>query len=500
MLCALAPFVHATIVLDDDSTDGTASVAPSACNVAAVISKPKGWWRVGTREETSDRNALLRAARGLSPTHIVALDGDEVLSAALLQEGLWWRLLGQLQVGQTLALPWLRVWKGGIGLRVDALYDDAGVYSPARGGGQRLKGFAWADDGSTMYSGDFIHTTRSPAGGSTIIVDDIGMGLLHLQFVNWQEFVLKQVWYKMVEAQRSATPVAGIALKYRFSLDFTHERVFPLHPAMTSACSSCWAQLLQHHSTIAPRCSSCSPASPLNWRVPPLVEWLNRTAAGPPPAQWPPVSTGAVEDVLKNHLFLEEKGAAVESCQQPQQLQVLFLAPAFSETDAFPGEESRAGSNGDSNLQQDEACADWDFEPFLRGVALAADLLSSSAGLWTAANQSTMVNFRIVMPESETTRSCPEFTRWLAAVRQLQRQHPKWPLHVDECSCGPICSIPAQLSCSHGSSTVPVRGVSSSSTVALLPFEYYRFTASPFCCSLTLDYIFVSNSCLPETI
>ena len=91
LLCALAPFVHAIVALDDDSTDGTATAAASACKVSIVIGKPKGWWRVGTREETNDRNALLLMARRLGATHVAALDGDEVLSGLLLHQDTWCR-------------------------------------------------------------------------------------------------------------------------------------------------------------------------------------------------------------------------------------------------------------------------------------------------------------------------------------------------------------------------------------------------------------------------
>jgi hypothetical protein len=91
LLCALTPFVHAIVALDDDSTDGTAAAAASACKVSIVIGKPKGWWRVGTREETNDRNALLLVARRLGATHVAALDGDEVLSGLLLHQDTWCR-------------------------------------------------------------------------------------------------------------------------------------------------------------------------------------------------------------------------------------------------------------------------------------------------------------------------------------------------------------------------------------------------------------------------
>jgi hypothetical protein len=456
MLCALAPFVHATVVLDDDSEDGTAAAAAAACKVVAVIGKPKGWWRVGAREETQDRNALLLASRRLRATHLVALDGDEVLSHVLLQQDYWWLLLKQLQVGQTLAVPWLRVWKGGGSVRVDSLYDETGAYAPARGGGQRVKGFAWADDGSSMYSGDFIHTSRSPMTGSIAVLDDVRMGLLHLQFVHWHDFVLKQVWYKMIEAQRGVMPVAGIALKYRFSLDFTHERVLPLHPDMTSACARCWAAMLQQQ-----RRDAASQADrALNWRLQPLVQWLSEPPVSSSLVEWAPVVTGAVDDIMRNQLLLGA-GVSEASCPLQPQLRVLFLAPAFSDTGTAAGSDSEA----------DDACASWDFEPLLRSmVQLAAQ--GRGGGGEGDSSESARVSFHIMTAAADGARGCPAFAAWVAAL-QLQRARLPVRLHVHVCSCGSLCSVPAQLRCS---SDFITNGSSSdgAAAVALLPFEFYR--------------------------
>lgn len=43
--------------------------------------------------------------------------------------------------------------------------------------------------------GEFIHTRRIPEGlaSGSILMPDIDVGLLHFQFVNWPNFLLKQV-------------------------------------------------------------------------------------------------------------------------------------------------------------------------------------------------------------------------------------------------------------------------------------------------------------------
>ncbi len=376
-------------------------------------------------------------------------------------------------MGQTLAVPWLRVWKGGGGMRVDGLYDDAGAYSPARAGGQRLKGFAWADDGNTMYSGEFIHTSRSPMGGSTAVVHDVGLGLLHLQFVHWHDFVVKQAWYKMIEAQRGAMPVAGIALKYRFSLDSTHERVLPLHPAMSSACPSCWLQLLANHRAAA-SCPS-APSQLSNWRESSLVQWFAHAAGQEHVGGWAPAVTGALDDVLRNQVPLGRcqqhenvQGQPQQQQQQQRELLVIFLAPtsgdAISPLHAAAGGGGGATDDGGSDGEE-SACSDWDFRPLLQNMAQVSGL-----------SRDTMdgVSLHVVTTAPGAGSVCPAFAAWTAELQLLQqnrrRLHPQ--LHINTCSCTSLCSIPAQLSCARG--FIAKNGSGIGTAVALLPFGFYR--------------------------
>lgn len=73
--------------------------------------------------------------------------------------------------------------------------------------------FAFADEPSVKYTGsgagaraaahpgsEFLHTPRVPElAKESVVITSATVGLLHTQFCNWENFILKQAWYMLVE-------------------------------------------------------------------------------------------------------------------------------------------------------------------------------------------------------------------------------------------------------------------------------------------------------------
>src|SRR5690606_27910652 len=96
------------------------------------------------------------------------------------------------------------------------------------------KPFAFCDDGECSYQSEFIHTSRVPANlkGRRCEVPGYSHGLLHFQFTNWRNLLLKQAWYRCLERIRDPKKnVAAINDRYAPSKD---ERGLGLKPVPKS--------------------------------------------------------------------------------------------------------------------------------------------------------------------------------------------------------------------------------------------------------------------------
>ena len=137
-----------------------------------------------------------------------------------------------MQVGQSIALHWIQLWKSIHYYRSDRLFDGQGQQHGILG--SACMACIFRDDGVAQYEGDFIHTRRIPEALSwqSIMIKDLEVGLMHFQFVNWRNFILKQAWYKSFERVRLPDkPVSEINVLYSGSLDTIGERATAVNPS-----------------------------------------------------------------------------------------------------------------------------------------------------------------------------------------------------------------------------------------------------------------------------
>ena len=187
-LRALALYADAIVYLDDCSDDDTVATVESlaaSCRVGKIIRK-KEW----LRDEPANRNALLQAGRALGGTHFIVLDADEAFTANCAANQFLRQLILALQPGDSLAMNWIQLWRDVAQYRFDK-----SVWT------WNSKPIIFADDGRCSYDSEFIHTPRVPANlsGRCHLAPGYTHGLLHFQFVNWRNLLVKQAWYRCLE-------------------------------------------------------------------------------------------------------------------------------------------------------------------------------------------------------------------------------------------------------------------------------------------------------------
>lgn len=188
-LKALSLYTDAIVVLDDASTDDTVDIVKSLateCKIEVLIEN-KEWkeWN-----EPSNKNKLLQAARSIGGTHMVIIDADEMFSAECLKDNYLRNKILSLNPGDSMGLMWVNLWRSYKQYR-----DDGSVWVPRDI--QRI----FCDDGAAYYPDGFLHASSIPKGLKGVYYPgtDISRGILHFQFVNWENLLVKQAWYRCLE-------------------------------------------------------------------------------------------------------------------------------------------------------------------------------------------------------------------------------------------------------------------------------------------------------------
>jgi len=187
-LKALSLFTDAIVYLDDASTDETPQIVESMakeCRIERIIRKKK--WN---RDEPGDRNKLLQAGREIGGTHFIVIDADEIITSNLLINNSLKKIIKKLKPGDRLALNWIQLWRS-----VDQYRFDNSIWT------WNYKEVIFCDDKISFYSSEFIHTPRIPniTKGVSHKLEGYKAGLLHFQFVNWNNLLIKQAWYRCLE-------------------------------------------------------------------------------------------------------------------------------------------------------------------------------------------------------------------------------------------------------------------------------------------------------------
>jgi FkbM family methyltransferase len=208
----LSQFTDAIVYLDDCSTDSSVAVVQSLaeqCRVERIITKDR--W---LRDEPGDRNKMLQAGREIGGTHFIVLDADEAFTSNFLLNHSLRNQILSLQPGDTLKFNWISLWKSTRQYRYDnSVWTD------------NYKPFVFCDDGQCSYSSEFIHTPRTPQdlAGRILKIEGYKYGVLHFQFFNWRNLLLKQAWYRCLEHIREPQKsIVEINKRYAPSKDETN--------------------------------------------------------------------------------------------------------------------------------------------------------------------------------------------------------------------------------------------------------------------------------------
>ncbi len=190
-LRSLSLYTDAIVFLDDASEDNTVEIVKNLandCNIEAIIKKDK--WH---RDEPGDRNRILQYGRKIGGTHFIVIDADEMFTANCAKNNFLRHKILELQPGERISLVWIQLWRSVHNYR----FDDS-VWT------NNYKGIIFCDDGKCSYESAFIHTPRIPQSlsGRLKVIPGYTFGLLHFQFVNWRNLLIKQSWYRCLERIR----------------------------------------------------------------------------------------------------------------------------------------------------------------------------------------------------------------------------------------------------------------------------------------------------------
>ena len=260
-LKALSLYTDGIIILDDCSTDNTLEVINSLaedCNIKKIITKSK-WYR----DEPGDKNKLLKAGRELGGTHFIMIDADEVFTANLLKNNILRKKILSLNPSEKLCLTWIQLWRSPDYYRYDssvwsggevdiAFCDDKKCSyksefihtsrTPSDLSGKRQ--YLVLDNKNFDYVNNFLdknglllpknnknniqlqrylidqieNNNKSVIdiqneigvmfwyGGTSkkgLYRNDFTAGVMHFQFVNWDNLLAKQAWYRCLEKIRN---------------------------------------------------------------------------------------------------------------------------------------------------------------------------------------------------------------------------------------------------------------------------------------------------------
>jgi hypothetical protein len=207
-------------VLDDGSTDSTSSILENLKTelpIVEIIQNEISEWETG--RESNNLQKLLEAGRRAGGTHFILMDADEIISANALKDNLLRKIILSLKPGDVIALEWIPLWRSPFYYRVD---DNCYVKGD--------KHIIFCDTGSASYTTSYIHGARLPSDLRGKLIKLSQFVLLHFQFVNWNNLLEKQAWYRCLEHVKKIQSPVAINNRYRRSKDEKGIQLRPVRP------------------------------------------------------------------------------------------------------------------------------------------------------------------------------------------------------------------------------------------------------------------------------
>lgn len=190
---ALSLYTDAIVILDDASDDDTVKICQSIAlryHIEKIICNEQSAWEHG--KESDNRQKLLDAGRAIEGTHFIVIDADELLTANCMKNNFLRSNILRLNPGDRIFMNIVHCWGS---------LDRYRIYF-----NEKMKCFIFCDDGKASYHSQLLHINRSPfnlSGGVNFELADERYGLVHLGYLNWQNVLIRQLWYKSLERVRN---------------------------------------------------------------------------------------------------------------------------------------------------------------------------------------------------------------------------------------------------------------------------------------------------------
>lgn len=129
---------------------------------------------------------LLNIGRKHKGSHFIFLDADEAFTFSLGKN--LKKILKNLKKGEKIQLHWMSVWKNHKYIRIDKKSVWSNIY----------KDFIYYDNKKDNFKEFYVDTNRTPGTNTSSKLKKIHNkygGVMHLQFINWKNYLFKQAWY-----------------------------------------------------------------------------------------------------------------------------------------------------------------------------------------------------------------------------------------------------------------------------------------------------------------
>jgi glycosyltransferase involved in cell wall biosynthesis len=197
-LAACSLFADHIIVSDQASWDETPLICRKFAKVTYVLN-------TNSYPNPENRRQLpLEHARQFGKDNIIfCLDADEIPTANILSNDLFWQNVKSLQPGEAMQLEWITLWRS-----ISQYRTGESIWSP------RLIPFVFRDNGTTNYSNNDWHEGRLPEGVGINQNIHTDVRILHFHFVLWDRMLSKQAHCRIIEKVRFQRPSLKINIRY----------------------------------------------------------------------------------------------------------------------------------------------------------------------------------------------------------------------------------------------------------------------------------------------